>query len=85
MEQQLWQLGGFASCVPGRSEVSYAFPLLVASGPGEDVIVKPLTLSRFLDLFKRRGVQHHLAGLRVLGGALIQMKAFVCEVYLAAQ
>ena len=85
MEQQLRQLSGYTGHIPAFSEVPNTFPLLVASGPGENVIVRPLTLRRFLDLFEGRGIQDDLAGLRILGGSLKQVNAFFGEAYLAAQ
>jgi hypothetical protein len=48
VEQKLRQLRCFACCVPGRSEVPNVFPPLIDSGPGEDVIVRPLTLAASL-------------------------------------
>jgi hypothetical protein len=48
VEQKLRQLSCFACCVPGRSEVPNVFPPLIDSGPGEDVIVRPLTLAASL-------------------------------------
>ena len=85
MEQEFRQLGSFAGHIPAFAEVSYALPLLVASGPGENVIVWRLPLRRLFQLVKGLGIQYDLAGLRVLGGALVQLEASFGEVHLPTQ
>jgi hypothetical protein len=85
MEQKSGQLGGFAGHIPAFPEVPNALPFLVPCGPGEHVVVGPLPFRHFLEILEAFGIQYDLAGLRILGGALVQVKASFGEVYLAAQ